>query len=132
MKTQLTELQKAVLIQLSGDDELTEDTLQTLQDVSNNGADCGYGGFIYYTNTCGFYDDNSKLIINKLKDDYQDIGYNSITEMVKSFNCFKEFKNDEIELFLINLLEDEDDITTIKNGLAWYALEETARELTND
>jgi len=130
MATQLTDLQKAVIEQL-GFAELEDEAQETLQDVCKNGANVGWEGFTYYNDTVKFYDENENLIKQHLKDHYQDFGYNSIIKMVKSFNCFKQFKNDDrIELFFMGMLDNNDDITTIKNGLAWYALEETARELT--
>lgn len=133
---QLTELNKAVITQMGYDydtatEEEKEEIIETLQDVLRGGADAGYFGFTYYSETNRFYDKNEDLIKQHLKDHYQEFGYSSIIEMVKSFNCFKQFKKDEIELFFMGMLEEEDaaDITKIKNGLAWYALEQTAREL---
>lgn len=132
--TELTELQRAVIKQLGITEALIYETLEeeakdTLKDVLRCGADAGWPGFIYYDDTIKFYDDNEKLIKQHLKDRYQDYGYNSIIEMVRSFNCFKQFKNNEIELFFMGMLDVDDDITVIKNGLSWYALEEVAREL---
>jgi len=134
-RTQLTDLQEAVIKQL-GFTELNDELQEILQDICKCGADAGWSGFIYYNDTTKFYDDNEKLIKQHLKDNYQDYGqdygYNSIIEMVESFNCFKQFKNNEIELFFMDMLDDDDDIIVIKKGLAWYALEEVARELNSD
>ena len=130
MTRELTKLQQAVIEQL-GYAELDDEALQVLKDVCRGGADAGFGGFTYYTETCKFYDENKSLILHHLKNNYQYFGYDSLTMMVQSFNCFKDYKN-EVELFLLGLLDNEDDVVTIKNGLAWYALEETAKELGFD
>ena len=126
----LTELQKRVIEQLSGESELNEDNASTLKDVANNGADVGFSGFIYYNETCKFFDDNKDLLMEQLLEDRVNIGYSSLTEMLSSFKCFKDVDTYDIEAFLINS-EDEsnEEQTTLKNGLAWYALESVAWQL---
>ena len=125
-----TELQKRVIEQLSGESELNEDNASTLKDIANYGADAGFNGFIYYNETCKFFDDNKDLIMEQLLEDRVNIGYNSLTEMLSSFRCFKGVDTYDIEAFLINS-EDEsnEEQTTLKNGLAWYALESVAWQL---
>ena len=126
----LTELQQRVIEQLSGESELNEDNAGTLKDIANHGADAGFVGFTYYSDTCKFFDDNKDLIFKQLLEDRVNIGYNSLTEMLSSFKCFKDVDNYDIESFLINS-EDEsnEEQTTLKNGLAWYALESVAWQL---
>ena len=126
----LTELQKRVIEQLSGESELDQDNASTLKDIASYGADAGFVGFTYYSDTCKFFDDNKDLIFEQLLDDRTNIGYNSLTEMLSSFRCFKDVDTYDIEAFLINS-EDEsnEEQTTLKNGLAWYALESVAWQL---
>ena len=132
--TNLTDLQKAVINQL-GYDELNEDSANKLNNVmlSSCGASGGFGGFIYYSETIKFFDDNKKIIMNQLLEDRWSIGYNSLTEMLSSFNCFKGLETYNIEMFLIDSdNEDNKDQTTLKNGLAWYALETVAYQLEEE
>ena len=126
----LTELQQRVIEQLSGESELNEDNISTLKDVASYGADAGFVGFTYYSDTCKFFDDNKDLIIGQLLEDRVNIGYSSLTEMLSSFKCFKDIDTYNIEAFLINSDdESNDEQTTLKNGLAWYALETVAWQL---
>ena len=126
----LTELQQKVIEQLSGESELNKDNTSILKDIANYGADAGFVGFTYYTDTCKFFDDNKELIFKQLLDDRVNIGYNSLTEMLSSFRCFKDVDTSDIEAFLINSDdESNNEQTTLKNGLAWYALETVAQQL---
>ena len=128
----LTELQKAVINQL-GYEEFNEDVARQLKDVSNYGIAGGYTGFIYYNETCKFFDDNKQIIMEQLLDDRCSIGYSSVTEMLSSFNCFKDLDTWNIERFLIDSEdEDNEDQTTLKNGLAWYAAETVAYQLEEE
>ena len=129
----MTDLQKAVYEQLGCSN--IEDFKGELKNVlaCSCGADGGFNGFIYYSETCEFFDKNEKLIFEKLLDDRCSIGYNSLTEMLKSFNCFKNIDTWLIERFLINPQDEEnEEQTTLKNGLAWYCLEETAYSLEEE
>ena len=126
----LTELQKRVIEQLSDESELNEDNASVLKDVANHGADAGFVGFTYYSDTCKFFDDNKDLIFEQLLEDRWSIGYNSLIEMLSSFICFKDVDIYNIEAFLINSDdESNEEQTTLKNGLAWYALESVAWQL---
>ena len=129
MKT-LTDLQQRVIKQLSGGSKLNEDNASTLKDIANYGADAGFVGFTYYDDTCKFFDDNKDLIMEQLLEDRVTIGYSSLNEMLSSFKCFKDVDTYDIEAFLINS-DDENNVeqTTLKNGLAWYALETVAKQL---
>ena len=126
----LTELQQRVIEQLSGESELNQNNASTLRDVANHGADAGFVGFTYYSDTCNFFDDNKDLIMKQLLEDRASIGYSSLTEMLSSFRCFKDVDTYDIEAFLINSNdESNEEQTTLKNGLAWYALESVAWQL---
>jgi hypothetical protein len=129
---ELTDLQQKVIEQL-GYDELDNDAAQTLKDIANYGIDGGYTGFIYYYETCKFFEDNKDLIMEQLLEDRASIGYSSLTEMLSSFKCFEGIDTYNIEQFLINPDdENNEDETTLKNGLAWYAAETVAYQLDED
>ena len=126
----LTELQQRVIEQLSGESELNKDNASTLNDIARYGADFGFVGFTYYSDTCKFFDNNKDLIMKQLLEDRINIGYNSLTDMLSSFKCFKDVDNYNIEAFLINSDdENNEEQTTLKNGLAWYALETVDQQL---
>lgn len=128
----LTELQKAVINQL-GYDTLDVDAANELSNVMRGGANAGFTGFIYYNETCKFFEDNKELIMAQLLEDRWSIGYTSLTEMLSSFNCLKDVDTYNIEQFLINSDdESNEDETTLKNGLSLYALETVAYQLENE
>ena len=120
----LTKLQRAVKRQLGSD--TMQEFLETLQDVSNHGAGGGFGGFIYYGETVDFTRRNRAEIMTQLKEDADSFG-SSVSDMVCNFNCFKGYSEDEILVALYS--GTGDNVTTVYNGLAWYALESVASQL---
>jgi hypothetical protein len=84
-----SELTKAVIVRLDLDDD-PDYFDSTMRDIANHGADAGFHGFIYYHETCAFYDANQELIWEAINSE-----------------------------------------TSLKNALAWYALERAANEVTN-
>ena len=128
----LTKLQQAVIDQL-GYEELDKEAASQLKNILNYGIDGGYTGFIYYNETCKFFDDHKSLIMEQLLEDRWSIGYSSLTEMLSSFKCFDGLDTYNIEKFLIDTEdEDNEDQTTLKNGLAWYAAETVAFQLEEE
>ena len=97
--------------------------------ICNYGADGGFNGFIYYTDTVAFTKKNHALIIELLNSVSDDMGVNSL-ELLNGFNCFKGMNEHEIFDGLMN--PRSDDRTTIYNGLAWFALEEVSRFIDNN
>lgn len=131
MRQELTKLDQAVIEQL-GYDELTEECLSTLQDVARHGADGGYGQFIYYADTCEFYDNNRAAILQLVEDMASDLGEEPLT-MIAGFNCLKdlELTSTMVAKVIYGRAPSKtmgDDATQVKNALAWFALEETARK----
>jgi hypothetical protein len=122
--TELNKLQRAVYRQL-GSDNLQE-FLETLQDVANHGAGGGFSGFTYYGETVEFTRRNRAEIMQQLKEDADSFG-SSVSDMVCNFNCFKGYSEDEILVALYS--GTGDNVTTVYNGLAWYALESVASQL---
>lgn len=98
-----------------------------LEDIVNHGASGGFPGFAYYSDTVEFFNDHRALILARARDDSAEYGQGML-EMIAGFNCLK---NDKLtaDQVAAAIYEDTDDSTTVRNALAWYALEEVAREL---
>jgi hypothetical protein len=120
----LTKLQRAVYRQMKADD--MGEFLETLQDVANHGAGGGFSGFTYYTETVSFTKRNRAEILAQLVDDADQLGQH-LSAMLRSFNCFKGYSENEILSALYS--GKGENVTTVYNGLAWYALETVASQL---
>lgn len=104
---------------------------ESAQDVVDHGASCGFGNFIYYTDTVAFTAKNRKAIAELAAQQAADFGDSSEIEMILGFNCLQGYDDpittSEIAKALYGRLADTDTKTIIYNALAWYALEEGAR-----
>lgn len=104
-----------------------DDFQDYLKNVSNSpcGAAGGFGGFIYYSETCAFWRRNRKIITERLNDLASDLGENTL-QMVMSFGGVKDgdFSEDEIGRALYGNYNS--DFDQIYNVFAWFALEEVA------
>jgi hypothetical protein len=120
----LNKLQRAVYRQLGSDN--MQEFVETLQDVANHGAGGGFSGFTYYGETVDFTRRNRAEIMQQLKEDADSFG-SSVSDMVCGFNCFKGYSENEILVALYS--GTGDNVTTVYNGLAWYALETVASQL---
>ena len=118
---------RAVVKNMNGWDSFKE----SAQDVVDHGASCGFGNFIYYTDTVSFTTKNRKAIAELAAQQAADFGDSSEIEMILGFNVIKKDNDDltssDIARALYGRLTDEDKKTTIYNVLAWYALEEAAK-----
>ena len=118
---------ESVIEQSGGWESFTESAI----DVSRYGANCGYSGFIYYSETCGFYDANKKAIIRLLSDTDSDFG-TSVVDMVSGFACLSDIDKSDIEAILFGFdPSDECSETQVKNALAWFALETVCFDYAN-
>lgn len=108
----MSNLKEAVKKQLRCESE--EEFEETCQEISSHGANVGFPGFTYYTETCKFYDDNEEVIWELLESEYEDFGFSNPVALIGSF---REANN------VTSLI-------TFKNLLAWYALEAIAREVS--
>lgn len=109
-----TDLTKAVIAQMDIRIHMVwprYELRRTMRDITNHGASAGFHGFIYYHETCDFYDANQELIWEAICDDSEAFGQTPM-EIIASF----PYVNSEMSL---------------KNVLAWYALERAANEVTN-
>ena len=103
---------------------------ESAQDVVDHGASCGFGNFVYYTDTVAFTAKNRKTIAEYAAEQSKDIGYKDEIEMILSFNGLQHddpITTSEVARALYGRLTDDDKKTMIYNALAWYALEEVAR-----
>ncbi len=123
MARNFTDLEKAILTQIDGCDYLTEDNAQELQNCIRGGADAGISGFIYYADTCEFYDANREEILSQMIEEAREFGYGSAAEMVSKFNCLQGWlEAGEIEEQLFTGSEND----LLKNALSWAVLESFA------
>jgi len=123
----------AVIENLGYDDLNDPELITTLQDITNcpHGIAGGFGGFIYYSETTSFFNENRKEIIELVKNMSFELGEGMI-ELVASFNCLKDMDVtlDEIGnvLFCVET-DNRNEKMLIKNALSWFACEEVARHL---
>ena len=108
---------------------------ERLADVARHGADAGWSGFTYYTDTNAFYKAHKADILELAKQCAEDFGQEMLV-MVQGFNCLSDKSNgrgkpfyslDEIAAALHS--DKGEGSTCIRNAMAWFALEEVAREL---
>lgn len=100
----------------------------SLQDVVNHGADSGFPGFTYYADTCGFYARHQSRIVALVEEMADDLG-ESPCKLVAGFRCLNgDYSEAEVGRTLYGPKKSHD--TQIANALAWFALEEVARNVT--
>lgn len=107
----MTDQQAVTLLRAIRDHSSLE--LSSIREAGQHGADAGWGGFTYYTDTTEFYDKNHTLLWQVLSEDADEFGFDSVPAFVASFNR-------------ADLADDE---TGFKNLVAWYALESVGRWL---
>lgn len=102
-----------------------------LLDVANHGAQGGYSGFTYYSDTIEFWNKN-RINIRKLASIQADEMGLGMLEMIAGFNCLKQLdlSLDEVAAVIYTDKETENR-TAILNAMAWYALEEVARSYSD-
>lgn len=119
-----TELIKAVIRQLGGK--------EALEDVYNHGADGGFSGFTYYSETCAFYKENKKVILELIMDMAIGLSEDAI-EMIGKFKCLSNMNLAFYDIAkALDNKGDNDTITQVQNAMAWFALEEVAREMVEN
>ena len=108
---------------------------ESLPDVVNHGAAGGFGNFIYYRDTLAFYAKHKADILALASRMAEDLGEDMLA-MVGSFQCLKDERlsaSTQIGAALFGDLSDNTDgAQTVRNAMAWFALEEVARELNPD
>ena len=101
----------------------------TCDNVASHGAACGFGGFIYYSETVAFFRRNKINIIQMACEIAEELGTDPVA-MVRGFNCLGDsYSYDEVARAMYGRYNDE--LTQIYNALAWFALEEVAAAASN-
>jgi len=126
-ETRFPKLTRAVINQIGDRDSLA--------DVARHGAAGGFCGFTYYKDTSEFYRKNREEIKKLLGETSENYG-EGLFSMVCNFACLRDLKVTENQvaavLFGKQGESNEGDEMQIENALAWFALEEIARELNPD
>lgn len=122
-------LAPAVLRQLGGG----ADAVQSALDAAEHGADGGFPGFTYYSDTCEFVKRNRKAIADAVEQMADDLGEDLIA-MVRGFRCLEDDTPSKAIALALFAGGDGDDVMLVENALAWFALEEVGRaiEALND
>lgn len=93
------------------------------QDICEHGADSGFDGFIYYSDTIEFTERYLPTIMSVLKVYASEFGQ-SVYELIGSFKCIGMAADEVVDGMHSGFTADQ---RIIYNGLAWFALEEVAR-----
>lgn len=131
---------------------------ESLPDVLRGGADAGFCGFTYYSDTVAFFKRNRQDICNLAESMAQELGENPV-DMVAGFQCLagrdisarraghgtwipdsqkEQERRQALSEYLPSVsrclyggrLTDED--TQAANALAWFALEEVAQAMCDE
>lgn len=95
-------------------------------DVCNHGANAGFGGFIYPSETVPFYKRNKKALLEICKEQANDIYGHGMTVpgFIAGFNCV-DCSAEHVAIALYT--GKGDNVTEVYNALAWFVIEEVAR-----
>lgn len=118
----MSNLRKAVINQLGG----LERFKATFKEVNQHGADGGFHGFIYYTETTAFFKQNRRSILAHLDAICFDLGEDRIS-VLKSWRCLNHLTSDEIARGLYEG-KKSDEVTAVQNALTFFALEEVCHD----
>jgi len=116
---------RAVVRQVGGWDSFKE----LAADVANHGADSGFSGFTYYTDTVKFTSKHKASILEYAGELASEIGDGNALSLISSFNCLKAYDAMEIAHGLYH--PHSSTKTDVFNALAWFALEEVARSYSD-
>ena len=100
----------------------------SIEDVTKSGADAGFPGFTYYSDTHKFAMKHRKMIVSMLEDQASEFGQ-EVVEMVSGFGVFRKspMDNDDRKELYKFLGGGKCEQSTITNLMAWFALEEVCR-----
>jgi hypothetical protein len=100
-----------------------------LADCAQYGADGGFSGFVYYSETIAFFKANRRDIVRNLESMAEELG-EEVFEMVKNFGVFSHSTppaSGEIGKALWDSGKIHEGLTSLYNVFSWFALEEIAR-----
>lgn len=101
-------------------------------DIADYGAAGGFGGFTYYSDTITFTDKNLSLILEAAEELAQDIGEGDAYELIAGFNCLQDLNMTAGTVARALYQKGDEDGASVKNALAWFALEEAARSIVDE
>ena len=99
------------------------------ENCAEHGADIGIPGFIYYSETIPFFLENRQDIVKHMEQTAEEMG-TDIISMVQNFGVFRYSDKptpSEVGRALWDSGQQWNDLTTLYNVFAWYALEEISR-----
>jgi len=120
---------KALGYPLQGSGSVFKDLSGQFENCAEHGANVGFCGFIYYNETIAFYKTNCQDIVSHMEQTAAGLG-TDIFSMVQGFGVFRNSEKPtvlEIGRALFGTGKFRDELTSLYNVFAWYALEEVAR-----
>ena len=96
------------------------------KDVAEQGADCGFSGWIYYRETMEFFRKNRKIILEHAEEMAQDLG-EPMLSMIQDFGIFRTAPIKTEDLAKALYAGKGPEVATVYNVMSWFALEEVAR-----
>ena len=114
---------------LKGTDNEFRELSDEFENCAENGADCGFGGFIYYNETIPFFITNRRDIVMHMINMAEGIG-TDIISMVQGFGVFRHGGKPtagEVGRALYDSGKTWPELATLHNVFAWYTLEEVSR-----
>lgn len=120
---------------------------ECLEDIARHGADAGYPGLTYYSDTVAFFKANRAEIVERVNRMADELG-ETPAEMVAGFQCLagrslRGRPEHEQRKQLAEWLQavyvclgggrlEGHNVELVANALAWFAAEEVAREMNPD
>lgn len=101
-----------------------ESFCEMAQDVANHGADGGFHGFIYYSDTVPFAERNKAALLDACREMASDLGEPGAYSLIAGFNCLQSDADTVADA--VNDRRHEEHVQ-VMNALAWFALEEVSR-----
>ena len=120
---------KALGFPLHGSGRVFNDLSTQFENCAEHGADCGISGLIYYDEIIAFFRANRKDIISHMEQSAAEMG-TDIISMVQGFGVFRNSDKptpSEVGRALWDSGKQWDELTSLYNVFAWYALEEVSR-----
>lgn len=101
------------------------------QDVARNGANVGWSGFIYCTDTVQFFHRNRAALVQQLQDNADGFGYESAMHYVWHFNGLNTSYGEIAFALYAGKLRQLFDAVEVPNAIAWWILGEICEEIDN-
>ena len=128
-KTTVNNVIRSLGYPMRGSGRIFKNLSGQFENCAEHGANVGFCGFIYYSETIAFYKANRKDIVNHIETTVAELD----TDIISMVQCFGVFRNStpptasEIGRALWGSFNHKNDFTALYNVFAWYALEEVSR-----